>query len=383
MQSATCCALLVAIFLANRAQAIGAFSKMMTAGPSLPFTSSVLSRSLEAPEGIQLLSVSVLLLVFAVLATEQHDQTNGNDQTKVDEKSSVKLLRADHFAFRLGIMACLCGFGKVIPSSPSEGLNPIAATVEASEGIQFLSFAVLLLVFAVAVCSADLGECEQKSQEIEEKKQVQLLKVDAIAFRSGIVTCLLGLASLRAGFHCFLPTLTSLETPEGVQYLTASLLLLVFAVLVLDSKEEQNEGKTQVELLKVETIAFRCALAAAFLGVSQILTTLRLAVNQAFQAGQEGFLLLMASALLLVLARTLRCTLNVRELEEIQKEELKLKGATHVQLWRPDTVTYRAAVMTGLTGLLKATSNTEIPGLALSGEISLVVLSATAVALCK
>jgi len=377
MQSAVNCFLVVTVFLASPAQAIGVFSKMMTVNPTDSFTSSVLSRSLEAPEGIQLLSVSVLLLVFAVLATEQHDQD------KVDEKSNFKLLRGDVFAFRLGIMSCVGGLGKVIPASPPQGLNLNSVTVEASEGIQFLSFAVLLLVFAVAICSADHGESEQKLQKSEETSQVRLLRADVIAFRSGIFACVLGLTSMRVGFSHFLPTLTSLEASEGVQCLTVSLLLLVFAVLILDSKEEETEGTSGVELGKVETIAFRVGIAAAFFGISQVLTTMRVAVEQAMQAGQEGYLLLIASACLLALAMTFRCTSTYSELKETQQEDLKLKGETHAQLVRPDTITFRVAVMLGLTGLLKTTGSTEIPGLAISGEISLVLLSATAVALCK
>lgn len=365
---------LVTIFLAGPAQAIGAFSKMIPSSPAEGFTPVVLSRSLEAPVGIQLLSVSMLLLVFAVLATEQ------DEQSKADEKPQVKLLREDVIAFRLGIMTCLGGLIKIIPASPSDGLNPIAATVEASEGIQLLSLAVLLLVFAVAVCHADLAAKE--SEETEEKPQVHLVKADAIAFRSGIFACLLGLASMRAAFTGFSPTMTSVEMPEGVQFLMASVLLLVFAVLILDSKEDEHEEKPQVELVRAEAIAFRFGIVAGLYGLSQVLTAVRAAVVQAMLEGQEGYLLLAASASLLLLAAALHSISNSTAVEEKQLEDLKLKGHTHVQLIRPETVAIRGAVMAGLTGLLKITGSAEIPGIAISGEILVVGVSAAAVAVC-
>lgn len=375
--------LLVTFCLAGPAQAISAFSKMIDMVPASPpegFTSSVLSRSLEAPEGIQLLSVSVLLLVFAVLVTEQHDQT------KADEKSPAKLLRAEHFAFRLGIMACLCGLVQVAPASPPEGLNPTSAIVEAPTGIQLLSLAALLLVFAVAVCEENLRDSEEKSQESDEKSQILLVKADAIAFRAGIFACLLGLVSMRACFSSFTPTLTSMEAPEGIQSLTVSILLLVFAVLVLDAKaeeEEDSEKQSQVELLKVEAIAFRSGLAAGLIGLVQVLNMVQAAVLEAMRQGQEGYLLLAASASLLLLAAALRRTVNSKELDEIQREDLKLKGRSQVRLVRPDTVAFRAAAMTGLTGVLKTTGTTQTPGLALWGEITIVLASAAAVAVCK
>lgn len=375
MQSITQSIILLTIVGAAPAHAITAFSKLMPASPPEGFSSSVLSRSLEAPDGIQLLSVSVLLLVFAVLATEQ------DEQTKVDDKAQVRLLRADVFAFRLGIMACLSGVCKVLPASPREGFNPVMATVEGSQGIQFLSLSVLLLVFAVAVCSADADE-----NESEEKPKVELVKVDAIAFRSGLFACLLGLSSMRTGFNGFAPVVTELGVPEGVQFLTASVLLLLFAVLVLDSKEEEedkNEETSQVELLRVEAIAFRLGMVSGLVGLAQILTTLKLAVAQAVQNGQEGYLLLAVSAPILALSAVLRQTLNNKEVEERQLEELKLKGSTQVLLIRPEVVAFRAALMIGLTGLLKTTGSTEIPGVEISGEICMVLASAAAVAACQ
>merc|ERR1719379_837124 len=118
-------------------------------------------------------------------------------------------------------MTCLGGLGLVLPASPSNGLNPTSVIVEAPAGLQLLSLAALLLVFAVAVCDEKLRESEEKSQAGDEKSQVQLVKADAIAFRAGIFTCLLGLASMRAGFNPFAPTAASLEAPEGIQFLAA------------------------------------------------------------------------------------------------------------------------------------------------------------------
>jgi Ca2+/Na+ antiporter len=375
MQSVDKSVIILTLVFAVPAQGIGAFSKMMPSSPPEGFTSSVLSRSLEAPVGIQLLSVSVLLLVFAVLATEQ------DDQTKADDKPQVRLLRADVFAFRLGLMACLSGMCKVLPASPREGLNPAAATIEVSEGILFLSLSVLFLIFAVVVSSSDADE----SEDSEEKPKVQLVKVDAIAFRSGLVACLLGLAAMRASFNGFAPIETEVGIPDGVQFLTVSLLLLVFAILILDSKEEEGtqEDRRQVELLRVEAVAFRLAMVAGLVGLAKILTTLKVAVDLAVQKGQEGYLLLAASVVLLVLATVLGHTSNSKEVEERQLEELKLKGQTQVLLVRPEIVAFRAAVMAGLTGLLKTTGSAEIPGVAISGEICMVFASAAAVAVCQ
>jgi len=379
MESLATSIVLATVFSEGLAEATVAFNKnsykMVPARIPEDFTSSVFSLSLEAPYGIQLLSVSVLLLVFAVAITEGTSSDECCDEIKAD-KSHVNLLRADVIAFRSGIITCLVGLAEILPASPRPGLNPMSATVEASEGIQLLSLSVLLLVFAVAVSSANV------EQNTESKSQVYLVKANAIAFRSGILAGLLGLASMRAEFKSFSPAMTTVEAPEGVQLLTVSVLLLVFALAILESKEEE-EKKSQIELVSVERIAFRSGIMAGLVGLAQVGSALQAAVVQALEQGQEGHLLLTSSAFLLIIVIVMRNVFNFREIEEMQFEELKLKGRTYAQLVRPEAIALRAAVLAGLTGLLKTTSSTGIPGLDISGEIAVVILCAGALAKCQ
>jgi len=266
--------------------------------------------SLETGEGIQFLSVSVLLLLFAVLVMRDETEEQ-KDETKAENTTQVNLVRAHSIAFKAAIAAGFVGVIKTLPASPREGFGTTEVSVEAPDGIQFLCISVLLLVFAVGVhsdkVSAKEEQTEKKQTETKEghteTKQVALVSVGATAFRAAVLACCIGVlksfgnAQARAELASlnqkeFAPQVAMIEAPEGIQLLIVSILLFVFTAAVNSAeanhqkvkdetqekvKEEPQEKveserpqtdatQAKVELLRPRTIAFRSAMVVGLMG---------------------------------------------------------------------------------------------------------------------
>merc|ERR1719386_83364 len=121
----------------------------------------------------------------------------------------------------------------------------------------------LLMVFGLLVRSA-----EAETKDAEEKKTVQLVRVDGIAFRLAAGTFLMALrplagpamAALRAASTSFPSASATVETPVPVQLMAMSALLTVFGLLVRSAEAETKETeKKTVQLVRVDGIAFRLA----------------------------------------------------------------------------------------------------------------------------
>jgi competence protein ComGC len=315
---------------------------------------------LESLEGLQFLSVSILLLVFALAV-------HSEDKSEDEEKSKVQLTRIDAIAFRSALTAGLVGVAKAFGSSGARAVLvslvrqdflPSTSVLEVSEGIQWLSVSLLVLVFALAVC-------EDSEQKEEKESKIELVRTEAIAFRLSGFAALVGSlktfgglwsvfahvlpASPPAGFN---PAVVSIEVSEAIQFLTVSVLLLVFAVAVLSDDEDKTEStkSSQVELLRVDATAFRFAIAAGFLGLIKALPSsppegfAPAAVS--FEA-PEGIHFLCISTLFLVFAVAVKT-------DEVASGE---KG--QVQLVTAGAIAFRAAAVTGLIGILKTFANAD------------------------
>jgi len=303
-------------------------------------------------------------------------------------------------AFRLSLMASLLGLMKtfgglwsvvaqILPASPRGGFASAAVSLEATEGIQLLCASVLLLVFAVAVISEE----EEKQSDSTKMPHVELVRADAIAFRSAIVAGLIGLmktlpASPQDGFA---PTEVSLEGPEGIHFLCISVLLLVFAVVV-KSEEVASNGKPQVELVTAGAIAFRSAVVTALIGVLKTfanadarvelasLNQTEFAPEVAMLETPEGIQMLVVALLLFVFA----AAVNSEDVS-CEKDNLKAgsKKSQMLELVRPQTIAFRMAMVAGLIGLLMTIDNgiVTLPRMAATGEVALVLGTGIAVML--
>jgi len=322
-------------------------------------------KSLESLEGLQFLSVSLLLLVFAMVVNSE-EQTKTEEQPETGEKPKVELLRLDAITFRSAIVAGLVGLAKAFGSSSARAVLascvrqeflPSAAVLQTTEGLQFLSVSLLLLVFALAVCE------DTTQREEETKGTTELVKTEAIAFRLSVGAALVGSlkilgglwsvlaqllpASPREGFN---PSIVSIEAPEGIQCLSVSILLLVFAIAVSNDSENKTETakSSQVELLRADAIAFRFGIAAGLLG---LIKTLPASPSEGFAPAAvsfevpEGIHFLCISVLLLVFAVA------------VKTEEITSNDKPKVELVTVGAISFRAAVVTGLIGMLKTFAN--------------------------
>jgi competence protein ComGC len=352
--------------------------------------------NLEAPDGIQLLSVSLLLIVFALAVRE--DSTEQNEETE----SKVDLVRTDAIAFRFSVAAALLGslktFGgvwsvlaQILPAGPPEGFTPAIVSLEAAEGIQLLSVSVLLLTFAVAVISEE----DESENESEKTSKVELVCAPAIAFRAALTAGFLGLikmlpASPVEGFN---PAVVSLEAPEGIQLLCISVLLLVLALAIstdnIDS-QEQSSFDSWVKLVKVDAIAFRSALFAGVVGVFKTfgnpharaelasMNQAEFSSDVAILEAPEGLQLLCVALLLFVFVAAVNSEDTSKD-----KSEAKTKSTRMLDLVRPPTIAFRMAMVAGLIGSLMSIDSgiVSLPRVAATGEIALVLGTGVAVML--
>lgn len=317
-----------------------------------------LATSVEAPPGIQLLSLSVLLLVFAVAASEDYNQSKSEKAS--DKEGKVDLIKPDAIGFRSGIATGLIGLQMVISSGPQKGFMPDVTSLESLEGLQFLSVSMLLLVFAMAVLSEKLAD------EGEDASKVGLLRADAIAFRAAAVAGLIGLlktfgtsdALVGMASACvqnFDPSVAALEAPEGIQILSVSLLLLVFALAVCeDGSQEHDEMVSQVQLVRADAIAFRLSIVAVLTGLLKTFGGLWPLLAQVLPASppqgfapavtalevNEGNQLLTVSVLLLVFAlavlsdkEEMACDLQLDDVDEIPAVQQKWYLRASVATW--------------------------------------------------
>lgn len=360
--------LLRADAIAFRAGLVTGVIGLLSVLPSSPHQGFIPDvKSLESLEGLQFLSVSLLLLVFA-MAVNSEERTKTEEQPETGEKSKVELLRLDAITFRSAIVAGLVGLAKAFGSSSARAVLascvrqeflPSAAVLQTTEGIQFLSVSLLILVFALAVCE------DTAQREEETKGTAELVKTEAIAFRLSIGTALVGSlkilgglwsvlaqllpASPREGFN---PSIVSIEAPEGIQCLSVSILLLVFAIAVSNDSENKTEtAKTsQVELLRADAIGFRFGIAAGLLG---LIKTLPASPSEGFAPAAvsfevpEGIHFLCISVLLLVFAVA------------VKTEEITSNDKPKVELVTVGAISFRAAVVTGLIGMLKTFANSD------------------------
>lgn len=359
---------------------------------------------LESLEGLQFLSVSVLLLVFAMAV-------NSEEVSETEEKSKVELTRVDAIAFRSAITAGLVGAAKAFGSSDARSVLlslvrqeflSSTAVLEVSEGLQFLSMSLLVLVFALAVCDDE----DKKSEEEKESKAV-LVRTEAIAFRLSVVAALVGVlktfgglwslfaqvlpASPPAGFN---PSMVSIEVPEGIQFLTASVLLLVFAVAVISDEEMTSGEKKQVQLVTAGAIAFRAAAVTGLIGTLKTFANANAraelaSLNQAeftpevaMVEAPEGIQLLIVAVLLFVFSAAVHgedgSSDKVGSGEKVEQTQAQM-----LELVRPQTIAFRAAVVAGLIGSLMTIDNgiITLPRMAATGEIALVLGTGIAVML--
>lgn len=348
--------------------------------------------TVEFPEGIQLLSLSVLLLVFAVtIATDnesgQKSQKDDNDSgqnsqrdaAETPEDSKVQLLRPDAIAFRSGLVTGFIGFLKVLPSSPPQGFVLDTTSLESLEGIQFLSVSLLLLIFALAVK-------EEKQSEAVETSKVELLSVDAIAFRSALAAGVLGLVKTYGNTDAMIElagacrqnfvssaAVVEVEASEGIQFFCVSLLLLIFALAVSEDASERSETESDFRLVRTNAIAFRFAIATALLGSLKTFGVLWTAIAQFLPSSPpqgfapavvsievpEGIQLLAVSVLLLLFA-----VLVISEVED-SKDDLHEAGdekVSQVELVCAESIAFRAAIATSFVGLIKVLPASPVQG---------------------
>lgn len=349
------------------------FATTLLGSSSKGFASS--DTSVEPPQGIQLLSISLLLMVFAVLAVNKDDneQENKTDAKEKSDKPQVHLVRAEKLAFRAGVATGIMGLLQMIPASPREGFAPSVTSLESLEGMQFLSVSVLLLVFAMAVKSE-----EQKQTETKVKSKVELVRVDAIAFRFAILVGLIGLvkafgssgARAQVASMClqnFFPSLAVVETSEGLQLLSVAVLVLVFALAVCeDATPNSEESERKVELVKPGAIAFRLSAAAAIIGSLKtfggLVVALWSGLAQMLPASPreglattvvsletgEGIQFLSVSVLLLLFA-----VLVMREDASEQEDETEVEKTTQVNLVRAHSIAFKGAIAAGFIGVIK------------------------------
>merc|ERR1719161_535278 len=279
--------------------------KMFPASPPEGFNPG--SIEMDVPVWGQLLLASTLVLIFAAAITDVDDSAAEKES---EEKPQIELVRANVIAFRLSGVLGLFGLGSLcktcalsfeayvlglfsacsnilqsstssgspfnmLPASPADGFNPGNIEMEVPVWGQLLLASALLLTFAAAITEVE-GNAEENADE--GKSRVELVRVHVIAFRLAGATGLFGFGSLfkacdwiswtnlfkmfpsspREGFS---PASIEMDVPVWGQLLLASTMLLIFAAAITDaddvSEEQGDEGKSRVELVRANIIAFR------------------------------------------------------------------------------------------------------------------------------
>jgi len=263
---------------ATRAMASGLLDLFSVSSGSMSFPSS--RASMDVPAWAQLLTVSVLLSIFAAAASDEQEKEE-DDATKKEKKTKhVELVRAPAIAARLAAAAFLfCMPGAVRAAStylPETGLmsSPMFPSAETSMDIpmwaQLLLASVLLGVFAAAVSDDDDDDKIEKSSNV-----VDLVRVPAIAARLAVAAALFGApGAAQAASAVFGPSTSfpiselNTEIPVSAQFAVVSLLLGVFAAAVSeDVTEDEQDIESGVKLVCVPSIAGRLAVAAGCFAV--------------------------------------------------------------------------------------------------------------------
>jgi hypothetical protein len=342
----------------------------------------------EVPEGIQLLTISVLLYVFKmVVDSDEEDQKQSSSQ--------VQLVSASRIASRFAVAAAVLGLGQfmsscssMIPASPAEGFGKSGSTMEVSEGMQLMIVSALLLVFMKAI--GDDGQ-----EDGEEAKHVQLVRADAIAFRLSMAAGIWGLmkilseadvvthaVSVWTSLSHMVPTSPAdgfgkseavVEVPEGIQLLVVSLLLFVFKMAI--SEADDTQGKPKVQLVRADAIAFRLALASGFFGLlhtmrqSGVVSSMwvsfgkRLSASPAEGFGKsettldvsEGMQWLIAAALILTFK------MAISDADDTQSESKQEQAKKKVELVSAQAIATRFSFAAMAIGLFKLTFGINTP----------------------
>jgi hypothetical protein len=247
-------------------------SSMLTSSPS--FATSELAT--DTPQWVQLMIASVLLAVFAALASD--DDTEDSESQK-----TVQLIRVPAIAARFAVASALFAAPGALRAAsatfgPSANFATSQLTLDTPVYAQLAVVSMLLGVFAVAT---------SEEEDKESSKQVKLVRVPAIAGRLAIATgCFAVHAAMAPSLpavsfsglqqlHTFGKSLSSpaifpaseagMDIPIWAQLLVASGLVGIFAAATSEDEEPNRQEKT-VELVRVPAIAARLAAALAMFG---------------------------------------------------------------------------------------------------------------------
>lgn len=279
----------IAMRFACAAGLIGFFqiAQLLPSSPKQGFASSEIV--LEVPEGICFLMASTLIMVFKMVVDSEEEKED-------KPKSHVELVSVSRIALRFAVASGLfgllrsasnnqeaiesaCAFlSQVVPTGSSPDFATSGVVVQAPESIMLFSIAALLFIFKLAV--------SEDSAETENDASVQLVKVDAIAFRLSLAAALCGLTKLMSeigamknasSFAQMLPASpaegfakadVSLGASEGMQLLAVGALIYIFKMAVNEADDmcSDDEKKPQIELVNSAGIAFRLSVLTLIVG---------------------------------------------------------------------------------------------------------------------
>lgn len=264
-----------------------AFAELPIVGLSLPsgmLTSAnfaTFETTTDTPQWAQLLVASVLLAVFALLASDD-DGKNKKDQ------KGVQLVQAPAIAAKLAIAAALFAVPGAVRAAaaavgPSSNFATSELTTEAPVWAQLAVVSVLLGVFATLI-----SEEEEKESETVAK----VLRVPVIACRLAIAA---GCFAVHAAVMPSVPELSfsglkqlstigklpkflgseasflvseaSVDVPIWAQLLVASGLVGIFAAAISEDEAEDGGKEKTVSLVRIPAIATRVAASLALFGV--------------------------------------------------------------------------------------------------------------------
>lgn len=305
-------------------------------------------------------------------------------------------------------------FAKVLATSPPEGFPPAQASLGASEEVQLLLFAPILVAFAAAVRSVDEGKEADRKAETD---SVQLFKVDAVAFRLATASVGFVISSMIAAISKVLPSSprggfptsdAALQVPEETQLLLISSLLFVFSGMIKDAVDNEQQVQAEsnksshVDVLRAHVIALRLSIAAGVCGLLKTITGPSLAMMsstcidliKALPASPRkgftavgpapdvpmGIQLLAASFLLVVFGALVKSAA-----EETEQSESDGKSKSPVELVRIPAMALRLGTAVGFFGFIQvAQEMPEFVGSLASSELTIkfvLLLAGTALVL--
>lgn len=134
------------------------------------------SATVEASVGVQLMLVAALLIIFAA-SIGSADQEKQKTQTPMARRIACCLAGA---AGLVGLLVSgIFGLLKVHPGNLQASFPSSRATVEASEGVQFMLITLLLIVFVAAIQSFDEKEHTTKTSKTWGARTISLYLVGA------------------------------------------------------------------------------------------------------------------------------------------------------------------------------------------------------------